>query len=156
MLKRVISSVSMAGVVALAVFAPTAAHSANLSGFAGFWTGGTCLTRSGGGIENTCSVQPNPVPRVYIPIPLTSYKAYNLKARIKGNGSQATTCWGTRYDGAGNGINSLSGTRSAATYDVVTLDASFNIPSPSTFTMVCELAAASGANEGGVLSVDWN
>jgi hypothetical protein len=153
MLKKVIAIASMCACAGTALFLPGEGQSANMPGIAGYFTNATCIERFGGSLRNNCGIDD---PRVTIPVPLTSYKTYTLKARMRGSVTHASTCKGVRWDNTnGNWNSTLTGVTSDPEFVPISLG-TISVPNGS-LTFECTLAGRYISPQwGAVLSVDWN
>jgi hypothetical protein len=92
---------------------------------------------------------------VYVPVVLSEFKNYSLSARIKGNGTNPTWCWGARVDGNNNVVWSTGGSRITSTYGTVSIG-SLNVTAGTSLVFYCELPQAMLGARAGINAFDWN
>jgi hypothetical protein len=155
MFKNLISKKWVLTLAAMAMLAPVEAQSANLPGAAGSspTQPNVCVARDRHFVFNNCSGSSQ---QVSIPVPVTSYKNYTVKARVRGNNTEVTSCKGVRWDNNnGDWVSTLEGATSSFDYVSVSLG-TINVPSGS-LTFECNLAQRiNSPSYGAVHSVDWN
>ncbi len=151
MFKNIISGLCAMGIASAALLGPSEALAYRAPAALGFNLDGNAQRALLANWENPIMIAGA---TVYVPVVLSAFKNYALTGRMKGNGQNATWCWGARVDGANAVVWSAGGSTTSASYVSVSLG-SLNVVAGTSLMFECDLPQAAIGARPGVNAFDW-